>query len=37
VTLFVRHTKGLILTDEGERVLEMIRPLLALQETTLAR
>jgi DNA-binding transcriptional LysR family regulator len=37
VTLFQRHTKGLILTDEGERVLEMIRPLLALQERTLAR
>ncbi len=36
VTLFVRHTKGLILTVEGERVLELIRPLLALQETTLS-
>ncbi len=36
VTLFVRHTKGLILTAEGERVLELIRPLLALQETTLS-
>ena len=36
VTLFVRHTKGLILTAEGERVLELIRPLLALQEATLS-
>lgn len=36
VTLFVRHTKGLILTAEGERVLETIRPLLALQEQTLS-
>ncbi|MDU4230976.1 MAG: LysR family transcriptional regulator [Klebsiella grimontii] len=36
VTLFLRHTKGLILTDEGRRVLDIIRPLLALQEHTLA-
>lgn len=36
VTLFLRHTKGLILTDEGRRVLDIIRPLLALQERTLA-
>ncbi|POT54822.1 LysR family transcriptional regulator [Citrobacter amalonaticus] len=36
VTLFVRHTKGLTLTDEGLRVLEIIRPLLALQEKTYA-
>lgn len=35
-TLFLRHTKGLILTDEGRRVLDIIRPLLALQESTLA-
>lgn len=36
VTLFVRHTKGLMLTAEGERVLETVRPLLALQEQTLS-
>lgn len=31
VTLFQRHSKGLILTDAGKEVLEMIQPLLALQ------
>lgn len=36
VTLFQRHSKGLILTDAGREVLEMIRPLLVLQERTLA-
>ena len=36
LTLFLRHTKGLILTEEGRRVLDMVRPLLALQERTLA-
>ncbi|ENE7048823.1 LysR family transcriptional regulator [Klebsiella variicola] len=36
VTLFQRHSKGLILTDAGREVLEMIRPLLVLQESTLA-
>lgn len=36
VTLFVRHTRGLTLTDEGQRVLETIRPLLALQDNTYA-
>ena len=36
VTLFVRHTRGLTLTDEGQRVLETIRPLLALQDNTWA-
>lgn len=36
VTLFVRHTKGLTLTDEGLRVLEIIRPLLAQQDETYA-
>lgn len=36
VTLFVRHTKGLTLTEEGRRVLEIIRPLLAQQEKTYA-
>lgn len=34
VTLFVRHTKGLTLTAEGRRVLEIIRPLLAQQDDT---
>lgn len=36
MTLFQRHSKGLILTDAGKEVLEMIQPLLALQERTLA-
>ncbi|WP_410751922.1 LysR family transcriptional regulator [Citrobacter sp. U14242] len=36
VMLFVRHTKGLALTDEGARVLEIIRPLLAQQDETYA-
>ncbi|EPQ2868352.1 LysR family transcriptional regulator [Klebsiella variicola] len=36
VTLFQRHSKGLILTDAGREALEMIRPLLVLQERTLA-
>ncbi|MGL5240108.1 MAG: LysR family transcriptional regulator [Kluyvera ascorbata] len=36
VVLFVRHTKGLTLTDEGLRVLEIIRPLLAQQDRTYA-
>ncbi len=31
VTLFQRHSKGLILTDAGKEVLEMIQPLLALR------
>ncbi|WP_434660887.1 LysR family transcriptional regulator [Klebsiella sp. MISC125] len=35
VTLFLRHTKGLILTDEGRRVLDIIQPLLDLQDRTL--
>ncbi len=34
VTLFVRHTKGLTLTTDGLRVLEIIRPLLAQQDET---
>ncbi len=33
VTLFQRHSKGLILTDAGKEVLEMIQPLLALRGT----
>lgn len=36
VTLFQRHSKGLILTDAGREVLAIIRPMLALQERTLA-
>ena len=32
--LFVRHTRGLILTEVGTRVLEAIRPLLRLQTET---
>ena len=31
ITLFIRHTKGLILTEDGALVLETIRPLLKLQ------
>lgn len=34
VALFVRHAKGLTLTDEGRSVLEIIRPLLEMQEET---
>lgn len=34
VTLFIRHNKGLMLTDTGAQVLEKIRPLLALQAKT---
>lgn len=34
VTLFERHSKGLTLTNDGVRVLEIIRPLLAQQEKT---
>lgn len=37
VTLFIRHTKGLTLTDEGARVLEIVRPLLAQQDETYAQ
>lgn len=36
VTLFQRHSKGLVLTDAGREVLEIIRPMLALQARTLA-
>lgn len=36
VTLFVRHTKGLTLTNEGLRVLEIVRPLLEQQDKTYA-
>ena len=34
VTLFVRHTRGLTLTEEGQRVLDIVLPLLALQDKT---
>lgn len=34
VTLFVRHTRGLTLTEDGQRVLDIVRPLLALQDKT---
>ena len=36
VTRFVRHTRGLTLTEDGLRVLEIVRPLLALQDKTWA-
>lgn len=36
MTLFVRHTRGLTLTDEGLRALEIVRPLLAQQDKTYA-
>ena len=36
VTLFIRHTRGLTLTEDGLRVLEIVRPLLALQDKTWA-
>lgn len=37
VALFARHSKGLTLTDEGARVLEIIQPLLKMKEATYAR
>lgn len=37
VALFVRHSKGLILTEEGSKVLEIIQPLLKMKEETFAR
>lgn len=37
LTLFIRHTRGLILTEDGARALEIIRPLLRLQEKTFTR
>lgn len=33
-TLFIRHTKGLVLTEDGVKVLERIRPLLELYSKT---
>jgi len=37
VTLFVRHSRGLTLTAEGERVLEIVRPVLELETATRER
>lgn len=37
VALFERHSKGLSLTADGMKVLEIIRPLLKLKEETFAR
>ena len=34
LTLFARHTRGLSLTEDGAKVLEVIRPLLQLQDRT---
>ena len=31
LTLFIRHTRGLTLTEDGARVLEAVRPLLKIQ------
>lgn len=36
VTLFVRHTRGLTLTPDGQRVLDIVRPLLAQQDSVYA-
>lgn len=37
VTLFVRHSKGLTLTEAGAHVLELIQPLLEMQKATFAK
>ena len=37
VMLFERHSKGLSLTNEGAKVLEIIRPLLRMADTTSER
>ena len=37
VALFVRHSRGLTLTAEGERVLEIVRPVLELETATCER
>ncbi len=37
LTLFIRHTKGLTLTEDGARVLEAVRPLLKSQVQTFRR
>lgn len=36
MTLFVRHTRGLTLTEDGLRVLEIVRPVLTMYEETCA-
>ncbi|GHV53762.1 LysR family transcriptional regulator [Deltaproteobacteria bacterium] len=37
VALFMRHSKGLTLTDDGAKVLEIIQPLLKMKDATFAR
>lgn len=37
VRLFERHSKGLTLTEQGEKVLEIIAPLLTMKDTTFLR
>ena len=37
VALFVRHSKGLTLTDEGAKVLAIVQPLLHMKEATYKR
>ena len=37
VALFVRHSRGLTLTDEGARVLAIVRPLLQMKDATYRR
>ncbi|OXS28390.1 MAG: LysR family transcriptional regulator [Desulfovibrio sp. MES5] len=37
VALFVRHSKGLTLTNEGARVLAIVRPLLQMKDATYRR
>ncbi len=37
IALFVRHSRGLVLTDEGKRVLEIVRPLLEQETATRER
>lgn len=37
VALFVRHSKGLTLTPQGERVLAIVRPLLEMKDATYAK
>ena len=37
VALFVRHSRGLTLTAEGERVLEIVRPVLEMETATCER
>lgn len=37
VTLFIRHSRGLTLTEEGQQALALIRPLLEMQGETMER